>query len=105
MNPIPATPRTRSAKLTVPAVDYAFQLSDEIEGQRRRCRASVRTAIRKRLAEIAESAGQSRRRGKAADKKVPPLRFYVYEGYRIAYQLDSSRRRVIILNLEVLPVD
>jgi mRNA-degrading endonuclease RelE of RelBE toxin-antitoxin system len=105
MNPIPTTPRTRSAKLTVPAVEYGFQLSDEIERQMRRCRASVRTAIRKRLAEIAASAGQSRRHGKATDKKEPPLRFYVYEGYRIAYQLNSSRRRVIILNIEVLPVD
>jgi len=105
MTPIPATQRTRSAKLTGPAVEYGYQLSDEIERQMRRCRASVRTAIRKRLAEIAASAGQSRRHGKAADKKEPPLRFYVYEGYRIAYQLDSSRRRVVILNIEILPVD
>ena len=46
MNPRPATPRTRSAKVMVPAVGYGFRLSDEIERLMRRCRASVRTAIR-----------------------------------------------------------
>jgi len=105
MNPIPITPRSRGAKVTAAAAEYGFQISDGMEKQISRCRASVRTAIRKRLAEIAASAGQGRRHGKAVDKKEPPLRFYVYEGHRIAYQLDSGRRRVVVLNIEVLPVD
>ena len=86
--------------------DYVIRVSAEIEGRMRRCHASVRTAIQRRLAEIAVSAGTTRRRrAKALDQKHPPLRFYVYEGYRIAYQLDSATRRVVVLDIELLPVD
>jgi len=92
--------------------DFAFHISDEIERRMRRCRAPVREAIRKRLGEIAASAGKSRARAKASDRgaraperKEPPLRFYVYEGYRIAYRLDAASRRLVVLNLELLPAD
>jgi mRNA-degrading endonuclease RelE of RelBE toxin-antitoxin system len=95
-----------SGKVKVVTNDYVVRISTEIEGRMRRCHASVRTAIQKRLAEIAVSAGNARRRrAKAVDQKHPPLRFYVYEGYRIAYQLDSATRRVVVLDIELLPVD
>jgi hypothetical protein len=92
--------------------DYAFHISHEVERRMSRCRAPVRAAIRKRLGEIAASAGKSRARARAPDgrakapaRKDPPLRFYVYEGYRIAYHLDAASRRLVVLNLELLPAD
>jgi mRNA-degrading endonuclease RelE of RelBE toxin-antitoxin system len=104
MRPIPNAARAR-ASLTAATAEYSFQISDEIEGRMRRCRASVRTAIREKLGEIATSAGKGRRRAKVLDRKEPPLRFYVYEGYRVAYQLDSAGRRVVVLDVELLPID
>jgi hypothetical protein len=72
----------------------------------------MRAAIRKRLDEIAASAGnvagsaeRSARPAKAPVRKAPPLRFYVYEGYRVAYQLDPDSRKVVVIELELLPVD
>jgi mRNA-degrading endonuclease RelE of RelBE toxin-antitoxin system len=96
--------RPRAGKLTATA-DYGLRISADIEKRMRRCRAPVRAAILKQLAEIAASAGTSKRRVKVAAQKEPPLRFYVYEGYRIAYQLDADTRRVVILDLQLLPVD
>jgi mRNA-degrading endonuclease RelE of RelBE toxin-antitoxin system len=105
MTPILNAPRPRGARLTVAVTEYGFQISDEIERRMRRCRAPLREAIQKRLAEIATSAGQSRRSGKTVVRKEPALRFYVYEGYRIAYQLDAGSRRVVVLDIQLLPVD
>jgi mRNA-degrading endonuclease RelE of RelBE toxin-antitoxin system len=89
--------------------EYGFHISAEIEKRMRRCRAPIRVAIRKRLDEIAISAatlaGKGGRRAKASARKGPALRFYVYEGYRIAYQLDPESRKVVVLDLELLPVD
>jgi mRNA-degrading endonuclease RelE of RelBE toxin-antitoxin system len=85
--------------------EYGSHISAEVERRMRRYRAPVRAAIRSRIDEIAASAGKSRRRGKALDLKEPPLRFYVYEGYRIVYQLDSGKRRVVVLDIDLLPVD
>jgi mRNA-degrading endonuclease RelE of RelBE toxin-antitoxin system len=31
------------------------------------------------------------------------MRFYVYEGYRIFYQLDPRTRRVVVLDFGVVP--
>jgi hypothetical protein len=92
---------------------YGFQISAEIERRMRRCRAPMRAAIRKRLDEIAASAGnvavagpkRSARPARALVRKAPPLRFYVYEGYRVAYQLDPDSRKVVVIELELLPVD
>jgi mRNA-degrading endonuclease RelE of RelBE toxin-antitoxin system len=95
-----------SGKITGVTNDYVVLISAEIEGRMRRCHAAVRMAIQERLAEIAVSAGNNRRRrAKALEQKHPPLRFYVYEGYRIAYQLDSASRRVVVLDIQLLPVD
>jgi hypothetical protein len=91
---------------------YGFQISAEIERRMRRCRAPMRAAIRKRLDEIAARAGdvvgsakRSARPAKTPVRKAPPLRFYVYEGYRVAYQLDPDSRKVVVIELELLPVD
>ena len=85
--------------------DYGFHISGELEKRMRRCRAPMRAAIRKRLDEIAASAGKGARRAKTPSGKAPPLRFYVYEGYRIAYQLDSKSREVVVLDLQLLPIE
>jgi len=84
---------------------YGLHLSDELEKRMLRCRAPVRDAIRGRLREIATGAAKGPQRVKAAAVKVPPLRFYVYEGFRIAYRLDAESRRVVVLDIERLPVD
>ena len=104
MTPIPVGARPRT-KGPVATKEFTAQVPDEIESRIRRCRASVRTAIRAKLGEIAASAGKGSRSVKAPDRKEPPLRFYVYEGYRVAYQIDAASRRVVVLDLELLPID
>jgi hypothetical protein len=95
----------RSLRTKAVTPEYGLHISDEIEKRMRRCRAPMRAAIRKRLGEIAASAGKGGRRVKVSARKEPALRFYVYEGYRIAYQLDPARRQVVVLDLALLPVD
>jgi hypothetical protein len=85
--------------------EYRLNISDALEKRMLRCRAPVREAIRERLRQIAIAAGRSRRRAKALAPGEPPLRFYVYEGHRIAYVLDVVSRRVVVLDIEPLPVD
>jgi hypothetical protein len=70
----------------------------------RRCRAPVRAAINQHLREIAAGAGKTKTKTKAKvlGRKEPPLRFYVYEGYRIVYHLDAPSRRVVVSTLELL---
>jgi hypothetical protein len=92
-------------KVKVPPLDYGLRISAPIEARMRRCRAPVRAAIQRQLAEIAATAGTRGARFKAPVQKDPPLRFYVYEGYRIVYQLDPDARRVVVLGIELLPVD
>ena len=99
-------PRGRR-KVTV-ATDYGLRISAQLEGRIRRCAPAPRCArrrSRKQLGEIAAAAGIRGPRLKPPAQKEAPLRFYVYEGYRIAYQLDSAARRVIVLGIELLPVD
>ena len=104
MTPI-RTGRPRDGKAGSATTDYDVRISVEIEARIRRCRASVRAAIQRQLAEIAAGAGNNRRRVKVPEQKQPPLRFYVYEGYRIAYKLEADSRRVVVLDIELLPVD
>jgi mRNA-degrading endonuclease RelE of RelBE toxin-antitoxin system len=59
----------------------------------------VRAAIRERLESIALAAAKPSRRSKQTGSKEPPMRFYVYEGYRVVYQVDEQTRRVVILDL------
>jgi mRNA-degrading endonuclease RelE of RelBE toxin-antitoxin system len=84
--------------------EYGLHISDDIEKQIRRCRAPVRAAIKRHLREIAAGAGKARSGAKAPTLKEPPLRFYVYEGHRIAYQLDSASRRVVVTDIELLAI-
>jgi mRNA-degrading endonuclease RelE of RelBE toxin-antitoxin system len=81
------------------AIDYELHIPAEIAGRLGRWRAPVRTAIRDRLREIALAAGSSPKKAKRLAPKEPPLRFYVYEGYRVFYQIDPSTRRVVVLDL------
>jgi mRNA-degrading endonuclease RelE of RelBE toxin-antitoxin system len=94
-----------SGKLIVMNTEYGLHISDELEKRMLRCRTPVREAIRERLRQIAIGAGKARRRGKTVALKEPPLRFYVYEGYRIAYQLDAASRRVVVIDIDLLPID
>jgi mRNA-degrading endonuclease RelE of RelBE toxin-antitoxin system len=81
-----------------------LRFSKEIERRFTRCRASVRAAIRERLDSIASAAAKARggKGAKPAARKEPPLRFYVYEGFRVVYQIDEQTRRVVILDLAVV---
>ena len=81
--------------------EYGLQMSKDIEKRLGRYRAPIRAAIRARLLEIATTAGKtpSRAGAKRPAPKEPPLRFYVYEGYRVFYQVDLKTRRVVVLDL------
>jgi len=98
-------PRARAGKVAVEAATYSLRIPTDVERRIRRCRASVRAAIEKNLGDIAQGASTQRRAAKSPDQKEPPLRFYVYEGYRISYQLDPEARRVVVLDLELLPAE
>ncbi len=93
-----------SRKLIVMNSEYGLHIPDELAQRMLRCRAPVRDAIRERLRQIAIGAGKARQRVKAVAPREPPLRFYVYEGYKIAYQLDAADRRVVVLDIELLPI-
>jgi mRNA-degrading endonuclease RelE of RelBE toxin-antitoxin system len=98
--------RVRAPAVPAAKTEFGFHISADVEKRMGRWRAPVREEIRRRLAEIAASAGNSRAqtKTKALDRKEPPLRFYVYEGYRIAYQIDEENRRVVVLDIELLSV-
>lgn len=87
----------------VAARKYELHVPDEIAKRIRRCRASVRRAIEARLDEIAQAAAERRpsRRREPAPASGPPLRFYVFEGYRVFYRLDPRTRRIVVLELLV----
>jgi mRNA-degrading endonuclease RelE of RelBE toxin-antitoxin system len=93
--------RPRGEKLTTVTTDYGFQISPEIERRMGRYRASIRQAIRTRLGEIAERAGKARQPETRTARKEPTLRFNADEDYRIAYQVDSQTRRVVVLDIEL----
>jgi len=81
------------------SIDYRLLISEEIQGRLGRYRAPIRSAIRARLNEIAHDAGKRKSQRKGDEPGEPPLRFYVYEGYRVFYQLDSRTRRLVVLDL------
>jgi mRNA-degrading endonuclease RelE of RelBE toxin-antitoxin system len=88
---------------TRPRAEYALKFSKETERRLLRCRAAVRVAIRGRLESIALAAAKPSRRSKQAGPNEPPMRFYVYEGYRVVYQVDEATRRIIVLDLAAVP--
>jgi mRNA-degrading endonuclease RelE of RelBE toxin-antitoxin system len=110
MMPIPPARRVRAPVAPAVPTEYDFHISAHVEKRMGRWRATVREEIRRRLAEIAASAGKSRlktktkTKTKALDRKDPALRFYVYEGYRICYQIDEENRLVVVSDIELLEV-
>lgn len=81
---------------------YSLSFSREVERRLLRCRASIRAAIRKRLEDIVTTAGRSSgrtKRAKIVARGEPPLRFYVYEGFRVVYQVEPETRRVVVLDI------
>jgi mRNA-degrading endonuclease RelE of RelBE toxin-antitoxin system len=79
---------------------YTLQLPERLERQLRRFRASLRQSIRARLQEIVESLAAPALTGPSSKVlKGPPLRFYVFEGYRVSYQVDPATRSVLVLEL------
>jgi mRNA-degrading endonuclease RelE of RelBE toxin-antitoxin system len=83
--------------------EYKVHIGTEIEGRIGRCRASVRAAVGDNLRNIAVTAAASHARTRAPLKQGPSMRFYVYEGYRIFYQIDARTRRVVVLDFGVVP--
>ena len=62
-------------------------------------RVSIRQAIRTRLGQNSRARGKGPPARASAARKQPMLRFNADEGYRIAYQVDSQTRRVVVLIL------
>ncbi len=81
--------------------EYALHIPDDVERQLRKCRAPIRESIRKRLKEITVAASATLLAGRRlVSAKGPPLRFYVFEGYRVFYQVNPSNRRVLVLKIQ-----
>jgi mRNA-degrading endonuclease RelE of RelBE toxin-antitoxin system len=88
---------------------FTLHIPKAIAGQLRECRVSVRASIRERLKEIVEDLTArlpvpkqlASRESVAA--RGPPLRFYVFEGYRVSYQVNPVTRRVVVLGLQAEP--
>jgi PHP family Zn ribbon phosphoesterase len=78
---------------------FTLQIPGDIERQLRQCRSSLRTSIRKRLQEIADGASALPPKRRPSAPKEPPLRFYVFEGCRVSYQLNPLDRTVVVLDL------
>jgi hypothetical protein len=79
---------------------YTLQIPRDVQRQLGRCRASLRRSIQERLQEIAEGANTAPAGRRRSPTLVgPPLRFYVFEGYRISYQLDPITRSIVVLEL------
>jgi mRNA-degrading endonuclease RelE of RelBE toxin-antitoxin system len=79
---------------------YALSMGDDVERQLGRCRASLRQSIRKKLQEIVEAAGaRPSPRAKRSPPAGPPLRLYVFEGYRVSYEVNPVTRTVTVLEL------
>ena len=85
------------------STEYSLEFTREVERRFLRYRASIRTAIRQRLEDIVAAAGKARARAKMLVGKEPPLRFYVYEGFRVVYQVDLQTRRVVVLDIAAVP--
>jgi mRNA-degrading endonuclease RelE of RelBE toxin-antitoxin system len=80
---------------------FTLHIPNEIAAQLRRCRVSIRRSIRKRLQEIVQglAIADPSERKTPVDPGAPHLRFYVYEGYRVSYEVDPASRKVVVLKL------
>jgi hypothetical protein len=86
--------------------EYTLQIPKAIKGQIDRCRASIRRTIAERLRAIVEAVAvrpalaAGPRRRKPTPERGPPSRFYVLEGYRVSYLVNTVTRRVVVLELK-----
>jgi hypothetical protein len=78
---------------------FTLQIPSDIERELRQCRSSLQTSIRKRLQEIADGASALPSKSRPPASREPPLRFYVFEGCRVSYQLNAVTRTVVVLDL------
>jgi mRNA-degrading endonuclease RelE of RelBE toxin-antitoxin system len=78
---------------------YTLQIPDDIERQLGRCRLPMRDSIRRQLDAIVKDASSRAEKRKPSVPKGPPQRFYVFEGYRVSYQVNPVTHRVVVIKL------
>ena len=85
---------------------FTLHIGDDIQRKLDRCPTSMRASIRKRLQatidDLTDGEPAPRRRaakGAAVVPFGPPLRFYVWEGYRVSYRVNPVDRSVVVLEL------
>lgn len=83
--------------------DFALQIPARIEGQLRKSKKTIRDSVKERLREIARTSASPSEIGAAPAIVGPPLRFYVFDGYRISYELDLASHRVVVLDVQCVP--
>jgi mRNA-degrading endonuclease RelE of RelBE toxin-antitoxin system len=82
---------------------YTLQIRQEVERQLSGCRASIRQSIRKKLQQIVDLADDRPAGRRPTVAAAPPLRFYVFEGYRVSYEINPRTRRVVVIELRAEP--
>jgi hypothetical protein len=84
---------------------YTLQIPKAVERQLLRCRVSIKQSIAEKLRVILETVAAAptsrpRTSRQAPGAQGPPLRFYVYEGYRVSYLVNVVTRTVVVLKLQ-----
>ena len=74
---------------------YTLQMTEEIERRLAKLRTSLRVSVRERLQAIVDSAAGV----PSVPQQGPPLRFYVFEGCRVFYQINPGTRTVQVLEI------
>jgi hypothetical protein len=82
---------------------YSLQLTGDIARQLQRCRASIRQAIELKLQEILAAAPGHASPSPRPQVGGPPLRFYVFEGFRVSYEIRPASRTVAVLDIRKAP--
>jgi hypothetical protein len=88
---------------STPLSPYTLRLTADIGRQLRRCRASIRQAIGVRLQEIVTAAPGRRSPPPRVPTGGPKLRFYVFDGYRVSYEIRPASRTVAVLEIRSEP--
>ena len=81
---------------------YTLQIPKAIEQRLGKCRGSMRRTIAERLGQILDALTPADRHPQRTSPlpQGPPLRFYVLEGYRISYRVNTVAQRVIVIDLQ-----
>ena len=82
---------------------YTLQMNKDVARQLQNCRSSIRQSIERKLQEIVAMTADRPISKRLPRPTGPPLRFYVFEGYRVSYQVKPSTRNVIVLGLRAEP--